>query len=141
MIVMQFCSFSNSNLNWDEQFSPLMGEKEVEKLKYKFLEMNVELDTLRIPYGSLFPYPPPQFEDLFFALLNRIGSWPLVIQFLYITYYMLDPHIIQDSSEYVLLSLMVLFCPDDMPDLVDRKTVEEIQNYYAVLLQKYLNKK
>merc|ERR1719153_1134013 len=74
-------------------------------------------------YGSLFPYPPPQFEDLFFALLNRIGSWPL------------------DSSEYVLMSLMVLFCPDDMPDLVDRKTVEEIQNYYAVLLQKYLNKK
>ena len=56
-----------------------MGEKEVEKLKSKFLEMNVELKSLRIPYGSLFPYPPHQSEDVFLALLNRIGSWPMVV--------------------------------------------------------------
>ena len=49
--------------------------------------------------------------------------------------------IIQDSCEYVLLSLTILFSSDDMLDLVDRKAVEDIQNKYAVLLQKYLNKK
>ena len=52
------------------------------------------------------------------------------------------PSIAQDTTEYVLLSLIILFCPDtDKLDLVDRTTVEEIHTNYALLLQKYLNKK
>ena len=46
----------------------------------------------------------------------------------------------QDATEYVLLSLAILFCPD-MLDLMDRRTVGEIQHKFVVLLQKYLNKK
>ena len=46
----------------------------------------------------------------------------------------------QDATEYVLLSLAILFCPD-MLDLMDRWTVEEMQHKFVVLLQKYLNKK
>ena len=46
----------------------------------------------------------------------------------------------QDTTEYVLLSLTILFCPD-MLDLVHRRTVEEIDTKFVLLLQKYLNKK
>jgi len=125
MMEMQICTFFNPNLTWDEQFAPLMGEEEVENLKSKFLEMNVlKVETLRVSYGSMFPYPPPHSERLFFNLMEGIGSWPM------------------DTTEYVLMSLTILFCPDtDMLDLLDRKTVEEIHTNYAVLLQKYLNKK
>ena len=47
---------------------------------------------------------------------------------------------VQDACEYVLLSLVLLFCPD-MIDLVERRRVEEIQLKFATLLQKYLNHK
>ena len=46
----------------------------------------------------------------------------------------------QEPTELILLSLVILFCPD-MMDLVDRKKVEEIQLKFAVLLQSYLNHK
>ena len=46
----------------------------------------------------------------------------------------------QDASEYVLLSLVVMFSPE-MLDLTERERVEEIQTKFVSLLQKYLNKK
>jgi hypothetical protein len=46
----------------------------------------------------------------------------------------------QDACEYVLLSMVLLFCPD-MIDLLESRRVEEIQLKFATLLQKYLNQK
>jgi hypothetical protein len=46
----------------------------------------------------------------------------------------------QDACEYILVSLLLLFCPD-LLDLKERTKVEEIQTKFAVLLQKYLNQK
>ena len=46
----------------------------------------------------------------------------------------------QDACEHVLLCLILLFCPD-MLDLLERRRVEEIQQKFALLLQKYLNHK
>ena len=46
----------------------------------------------------------------------------------------------QEPTELILLSLVILFCPD-MMDLVERKKVEGIQLKFAVLLQNYLNHK
>ena len=47
----------------------------------------------------------------------------------------------QDACEFVLLSLLLLFCSDDLLDLKERGKVEEIQTKVAVLLQNYLNTK
>ena len=80
MMEMQICTFFNPNLTWDEQFAPLMGEEEVENLRSKFLEMNhKEVESLKVSYSWMFPYPPPQSKDLFFYLMEIIGSWPMVI--------------------------------------------------------------
>ena len=46
----------------------------------------------------------------------------------------------QTADEYVLLSLLLLFCPD-LLDLEERRRVEEMQLKYLIVLQKYLNKK
>ena len=46
----------------------------------------------------------------------------------------------QDEKEYVLVSLVLLFCPD-MLDLVERRRVEDCQLKFATLLQKYLTNK
>ena len=48
--------------------------------------------------------------------------------------------LLQDEKEYVLVSLVLLFCPD-MLDLVERRRVEETQLHFATLLQKYLRLK
>jgi hypothetical protein len=47
---------------------------------------------------------------------------------------------LQDTSELILLSLTILFCPD-MLDLTERRKVENIQLRFAVLLQNYLNQR
>ena len=46
----------------------------------------------------------------------------------------------QDEKEYVLVSLVLLFCPD-MLDLVERRRVEDCQLKFTTLLQKYLTNK
>ena len=48
--------------------------------------------------------------------------------------------IIQDAQEFVLISLVLLFCPD-LLDLQERRVVEDIQTKFAVLLHKYLKKR
>ena len=136
---MQICTFFSPSLAWDEQLTPLMGEEEVEILKVKLMDLNLEnLDTMRVSFISMFPSPPPYSENQFVELMNAIGYWPMVRSDLVPCYFLiLDP---QDANEYVLLSLAILFCPD-MLDLVDRRTVEETQHKVVVLLQKYINKK
>lgn len=42
--------------------------------------------------------------------------------------------------EFIFLNLVLLFCPGSL-DLIERRTVEEIQLECVFLLQKYLNKK
>ena len=79
MMEMQISTFFNPNLTWDEQLAPLMGEEEVEKLKAKFVEMNLKhLDTINVSFVSMFPCPPPHSESRFFYLMEKIGSWPMV---------------------------------------------------------------
>ena len=79
MMEMQISTFFNPNLTWDEQLAPLMGEEEVEKLKGKFVEMNMKnLDAIRVSFVSMFPCPPPHSEIRFFHLMKEIGSWPMV---------------------------------------------------------------
>ena len=52
----------------------------------------------------------------------------------------LDLADVQDDSEQVLVSLVLLFCPD-MLDLVERAKVEAAQLKFATLLQRYLKHK
>merc|ERR1712211_93784 len=62
---------------------------------------------LKLSYKQFFPSPFLQTERAemqFTDLLTTIGSWP------------------QDEKEYVLVSLVLLFCPD-MLDLVERRRV------------------
>ena len=76
---MQICTFFNPDLTWDEQFTPLMGEEEVERLQAKLLDMNLtHLDSMQVFFTSMFPSPPPHSERQFSDLLRDIGSWPLV---------------------------------------------------------------
>ena len=70
----------------------------------------------------MFNQPDLQDSKLLQEAVKEVGGWG------------------QDACEYVLLSLVLLFCPD-MIDLVDRRRVEEIQLKFATLLQKYLNQK
>ena len=87
MMEMQICTFFNPSLAWDEQLTPLMGEEEVETLKVKLMDMNLEhLDTMRVFFISMFPSPPPHSETQFADLMNDIGSWPMVNKRLVICY-------------------------------------------------------
>ena len=94
------------------------------------------LECLRLTYHQLFPpacSPGTDAEQDFLNLLVNVGSWPEVN-----THLLNIP--LQDEKEYVLVSLVLLFCPD-MLDLVERRRVEETQLKFATLLQKYLNDK
>jgi hypothetical protein len=99
---------------------------EVDKLNVKLRSLNVSgLDRLKLSYKQFFRSPflqTEQAEIQFTELLTTIGSWP------------------QDEKEYVLVSLVLLFCPD-MLDLVERRRVEDCQLKFATLLQKYLSNK
>ena len=80
------------------------------------------LDDLQVEYSHMFNQPDLQDSKLLQEAVKEVGGWG------------------QDACEYVLLSLVLLFCPD-MIDLVERRRVEEIQLKFATLLQKYLNQK
>ena len=98
------------------------------------------LDSKRIHYSDMFPLPDKKEDEQFWRLLFSVGSWPLVcgrLSFIYIDQVLSC----QDACEFVLLSLLLLFCPDDLLDLEERGKVEEIQTKVAVLLQNYLNTK
>merc|ERR1711899_498993 len=120
VMTLKTCSFFHPRLEWTSQLSPLLGVGEVDKLNVKLRSLNVSgLDRLKLSYKQFFPSPFLQTERAemqFTDLLTTIGSWP------------------QDEKEYVLVSLVLLFCPD-MLDLVERRRVEDCQLKFATLLQ------
>jgi len=123
VVEMQICTFFNPDLMWREQFIPLMGQEEVIKLDNKLKSLNVAgLDDLQVEYSHMFTQPHMTDTKQLQEVVKEVGGW------------------VQDACEYVLLSLVLLFCPD-MIDLVERRRVEEIQLKFATLLQKYLNQK
>jgi len=123
LLEMQISTFFQPDLVWRKQLTPLIGPEEVDKMDCKLKEMHMKgLDSLQVFYTSMFPSPPLKLEAEFADLLRDIGAWP------------------QTADEYVLLSLILLFCPD-MLDLVNRRQVEDTQLKYLVLLQKYLDRR
>ena len=80
------------------------------------------LDDLQVEYSHMFTQPHMQDTKQLQEVVKEVGGW------------------VQDACEYVLLSLVLLFCPD-MIELVERRRVEEIQLKFATLLHKYLNHK
>jgi len=123
---MKICSFFNPAFSWVDQLAPLLGAGEVDKLNAKLRSLNVTgLEALRLSYTQLFPLactPGTEAEQDFFNLLNNVSSWG------------------EDEKEHVLVSLVLLFCPD-MLDLVERRKVENAQLKFATLLQRYLRHK
>jgi len=125
---LKICSLFNPSLDWTSQLSSLLGSGEVEKLDTKLRSLNVTgLDNLQLTYKQFFPSNisssrESKNEIKFNSLMINIGSWP------------------QDEREFVLISLLLLFCPDSL-NLTERNMVEDIQLKFATLLQKYLNYK
>ena len=139
MLEMHICTYFNPHLTWRQQLQPVMGGEEVEKLDMKLKEMNVpNLDSLHVFYNSVFGDPPNKLQARFSTLIRDIGTWPSV------GYDVVHASIciifLQDDCEYVLLSLLLLFSPD-MHGLVEKRRVEDIQTKFAILLEKYLNRK
>jgi len=123
LLELQLCSTFNPDLQWTEQLAPLLGQEETDKLDNKLRSLNVtDLDELHLSYLQFFPSYQHRDKARLLSLITEIGSWS------------------QDEKEYVLVSLVLLFCPD-MLDLVERRRVEDCQLKFATLLQKYLNDK
>jgi len=123
LLELQLCSTFNPDLQWTEQLAPLLGQEETDKLDNKLRSLNVtDLDDLHLSYLQFFPSYQHRDKTRLLNLITEIGSWS------------------QDEKEYVLVSLVLLFCPD-MLDLIERRRVEDFQLKFATLLQKYLNDK
>lgn len=119
---MQICTFFNPDLQWTEQIAPLLGREEVTRLERKLRSLNVTgLDDIRLyydQYSTVVATSDKYVKDL----VRFISTSP------------------QDPPELVLVSLVLLFCPD-LLDLQERRLVEDTQAKFAVLLHKYLKKK
>jgi len=123
LVEMQICTFFNPDLMWREQFIPLIGREEVDRLDKKLKSLNVAgLDDLQVQWRQMFSQPRIEEGANLQDAVRDIGGWA------------------QDACEHVLLCLVLLFCPD-MLNLLERRRVEEIQLKFALLLQKYLNHK
>jgi len=123
VVILSTCSMFSTKMPWTTQLTPILGAEEVEKLNTKLRTLSVSgLDSLSMTYTQFFRTQEGEEEGRVATLVEDIGCWQ------------------QEPTELILLSLVILFCPD-MMDLVDRKKVEEIQLKFAVLLQSYLNHK
>jgi hypothetical protein len=122
IVQMQICTFFNPELTWRQQLTPVIGPAEVDILDNKLKEANIENSNFRLFYSSLFPSPPPKYHDQFTDLLTDISGWPT------------------DETEYLLMSLILLFSPHSLP-AAEFDLVERFQLEYFTLLQKYLDKK
>jgi len=122
VVILTTCSMFSTKMPWTTQLTPILGAEEVEKLNTKLRTLSVSgLDSLSMTYTQFFRTQEEE-EGRVARLVEDIGCWQ------------------QEPTELILLSLVILFCPD-MMDLVERKKVEEIQLKFAVLLQSYLNHK
>jgi len=122
LVEMQICTFFNPSLPWTQQITPLLGGEEVIRLQRKLRSLNVTgLDNIQLHY------------DQFSTVVSSSDKYMQDTVRLLSTSY-------QDSQEFVLISLVLLFCPD-LLDLQERRVVEDIQAKFAVLLHKYLKKK
>ena len=126
------------------------GPAEVDILDNKLKEANIENSNFRLFYSSLFPSPPPKYHDQFTDLLTDISGWPTVCSwycFKICSRYLnvklpsyLKCFSSQDETEYLLMSLILLFSPHSLP-AAEFDLVERFQLEYFTLLQKYLDKK
>ena len=79
ILEMQICTLFQPDIAWREQFIPLIGPVEVDKLDNMLKDLKVRgLDTIQVYYSSMFPKPPKKLETHFAELLLDIGSWPTV---------------------------------------------------------------
>ena len=87
---------------------------------------------MRLSYTQLFPLactPGTEAEQDFFNLLNNVSSWGEVGAWSFIKSKVHEKFNFQDEKEQVLVSLVLLFCPD-MLDLVERPKVEKMNIFY-----------
>lgn len=123
LVELQICTFFNPDLLWQEQLTSLVGSEEVEKLNKKLKSLRVAaLDDYHISYSDMFRKSLCDKTENFLEIIRDIGSWP------------------QDPFEYVLISMMMLFCTD-LLQVKHHVQIQNFQNKYATLLYKYLNKK
>ena len=139
MVELQICTFFNPDLMWRDQLSTFIGTQEIETLDRKLKSMEVQgLDDMKINYLDMFHPGDPDLSETFLEIVRDVGSWPQVNTS---KYFLQHSNIfVQDAYEFVLLCNVVLFCPDLLQLQRDEQT-QQVQNKFAVLLYKYLNKK
>merc|ERR1711976_348896 len=104
---------------WRDQLTHFIGKEEVERPDKKLKSLNVSgLDDHRIEYGQMFRYSTESIQEV----VRDVASWS------------------KDPYELVLLANMILFNPDQL-SLIKYSETQHIQNKFAILLYKYLNKK
>ena len=144
MVELQICTFFNPDLMWRDQLSTFIGTQEIETLDRKLKSMEVQgLDDMKINYLDMFHPGDPDLSETFLEIVRDVGSWPQVNNFQASSKYFWLQHsniYVQDAYEFVLLCNVVLFCPDLLQLQRDEQT-QQVQNKFAVLLYKYLNKK
>ena len=112
---------------------------EVDILDNKLKEANIENLNFRLFYSSLFPSPPPKYHEQFTDLLTDISGWPTV-SFWHLRDHHFAQSLPQDETEYLLMTLILLFSPHSLA-ADEFRLVERFQLEYFTLLQKYLDKK
>ena len=95
------------------------------------------LDSLSLTYTQFFRTQEEEEDGRVTRLVEDIGCWQQVV---FINRERNEAMFGQEPTELILLSLVILFCPD-MMDLVGRRKVEETKLRFSVLLQNYLNQK
>lgn len=127
-----------STIMYNIKHDIILGPSQVEVLHRKLTESRIYRESQHISYCSLFPPPPVTAWMDFKHLMREISVWPTASS--NISNNQLNDIFVQDEVEFIFLNLLLLFCPISL-DLIQRKTVEDIQLEFGILLQKYLNKK
>ena len=120
--------------------SLIAGPAEVDILDSKLKEAKMGDKDFRLFYSSLFPSPPPKYHDQFTDLLTDISGWPTVSPGSLIFSSWIIYFSSKDETEYLLMTLILLFSPNSLPQ-AEFGLVERFQQEYFTLLQKYLDKK
>merc|ERR1719474_2561662 len=76
LVEMQICTFFNPDLMWREQFIPLMGREEVDKLDKKLKSLNVAgLDDLQVQWRHMFSQPHLDTTMNLQEVVKEVGGW------------------------------------------------------------------